>query len=73
MCAQAMQRTQGVSPVLVQVIEGLVIMILLAFDATAWSTLREALSLSRSVPSESESGAPPHSGAERPPSFSRHR
>ena len=41
--AQAMQRTQGVSPVLVQVIEGLVIMILLAFDATAWTTLRNAL------------------------------
>jgi general nucleoside transport system permease protein len=32
--AQAMQRTQGVSPVLVQVIQGLVIMILLAFDTT---------------------------------------
>ena len=41
--AQAMQRTQGVSPVLVQVIEGLVIMILLAFDATAWTALRDAL------------------------------
>jgi general nucleoside transport system permease protein len=35
--AQAMQRAQGVSPVLVQVIEGLVIIILLSFDATAWS------------------------------------
>jgi ABC-type uncharacterized transport system permease subunit len=41
--AQAMQRTEGVSPVLVQVIEGLVIIILLAFDATAWTTFREAL------------------------------
>jgi ABC-type uncharacterized transport system permease subunit len=41
--AQAMQRTQGVSPVLVQVIEGLVIMILLAFDATAWNAFRDAL------------------------------
>jgi ABC-type uncharacterized transport system permease subunit len=41
--AQAMQRTQGVSPVLVQVIEGLVIMILLAFDATAWTTIGDAL------------------------------
>jgi len=36
-------RTQGVSPVLVQVIEGLVIMILLAFDATAWTAFRNAL------------------------------
>jgi len=33
--AQAMQRAQGVSPVLVQVIQGLVIMILLAFDSPA--------------------------------------
>jgi ABC-type uncharacterized transport system permease subunit len=33
--AQAMQRAQGVSPVLVQVIQGLVIMILLAFDTPA--------------------------------------
>jgi simple sugar transport system permease protein len=41
--AQAMQRTQGVSPVLVQVIEGLVLMILLAFDATAWNAFRDAL------------------------------
>jgi simple sugar transport system permease protein len=41
--AQAMQRSQGVSPVLVQVIEGLVIIILLAFDATAWTAVREAL------------------------------
>ncbi len=41
--AQAMQRTQGVSPVLVQVVEGLVIIILLALDTTAWGRLREAL------------------------------
>ncbi len=41
--AQAMQRTQGVSPVLVQVIEGLVIMILLAFDTAAWTALRDVL------------------------------
>jgi general nucleoside transport system permease protein len=41
--AQAIQRSQGVSPVLVQVIEGLVLMILLAFDATAWSAFRDAL------------------------------
>ena len=39
--AQAMQRAQGVSPVLVQVIEGLVIIILLAFDASAWSAFRD--------------------------------
>jgi len=45
--AQAMQRTQGVSPVLVQVIEGLVIMILLAFDTTVWRTLGQTLQLSR--------------------------
>ena len=41
--AQAMQRTQGISPVLVQVIQGLVIMILLAFDTTAWIAFRNAL------------------------------
>jgi simple sugar transport system permease protein len=41
--AQAMQRTQDVSPVLVQVIEGLVIMTLLAFDTTAWTAIRDAL------------------------------
>jgi general nucleoside transport system permease protein len=41
--AQAMQRTQGVSPVLVEVMEGLVIMILLAFDAGGWTAFREAL------------------------------
>jgi general nucleoside transport system permease protein len=41
--AQAMQRTQGVSPVLVQVIQGLVIIILLAFDAHAWIALRQAV------------------------------
>jgi simple sugar transport system permease protein len=41
--AQAMQRTQGISPVLVQVIEALVIMILLAFDAAAFASLRQTL------------------------------
>ncbi|MBV8772342.1 MAG: ABC transporter permease [Deltaproteobacteria bacterium] len=41
--AQAMQRTEGVSPVLVQVVQGLVIMILLALDTNAWATLRDAL------------------------------
>jgi general nucleoside transport system permease protein len=50
--AQAMQRSQGVSPVLVQVIEGLVIMILLAFDATTWTALRDALQ----TPANQDSG-----------------
>jgi ABC-type uncharacterized transport system permease subunit len=39
--SQAMQRTQGISPELVQVIQGLVILIILAFDTPAWSGLRE--------------------------------
>jgi ABC-type uncharacterized transport system permease subunit len=38
-----MQRTQGISPELVQVIQGLVILIILAFDTPAWSGLREQL------------------------------
>ena len=38
---QAMQRTQGISPELVQVIQVLVILIILAFDTPAWSGLRE--------------------------------
>jgi general nucleoside transport system permease protein len=41
--AQAMQRSQGVSPVLVKVIQGLVIMILLAFDTAASTVARVAL------------------------------
>ena len=41
--AQAMQRSQGVSPVLVQIIQALVIIILLAFDAAAPTSLRTAL------------------------------
>ena len=41
--SQAMQRTEGVSPVLVQVIQALVIMILLAFDTPAWTRLRAQL------------------------------
>jgi general nucleoside transport system permease protein len=48
--AQAMQRAEGVSPVLVQVIQGLVIMILLAFDTVAWSGLRAASAGAPSVP-----------------------
>jgi ABC-type uncharacterized transport system permease subunit len=39
--SQAMQRTQGISPELVQVIQALVILIILAFDTPAWSGLRE--------------------------------
>jgi general nucleoside transport system permease protein len=55
--AQAMQRSQGVSPVLVQVIEGLVIMILLAFDATAWTAFDEA-GWSRSMTEERQATVP---------------
>jgi ABC-type uncharacterized transport system permease subunit len=40
--SQAMQRAQGVSPELVQVIQGMVILILLAFDTRAWSMLSGA-------------------------------
>jgi ABC-type uncharacterized transport system permease subunit len=38
-----MQRTQGISPELVQVIQALVIMIILAFDTPAWGGLREQI------------------------------
>jgi ABC-type uncharacterized transport system permease subunit len=38
-----MQRELGVSPVLVQVIEGLVILILLAFDTPAWARVEAML------------------------------
>jgi simple sugar transport system permease protein len=41
--SQAMQRSQGISPVLVQVIQGIVILILLAFDTRAWSGLGDTL------------------------------
>jgi simple sugar transport system permease protein len=41
--SQAMQRSQGVSPELVQVIQGMVILTLLAFDAAAWPALGQAL------------------------------
>ena len=41
--SQAMQRTQGISPELVQVIQALVIMIILAFDTPAWGGLREQI------------------------------
>ena len=42
--SQAMQRAEGVSPVLVQVIQAMVILILLAFDTSAWGNLRAAFS-----------------------------
>jgi hypothetical protein len=42
-----MQRAEGVSPVLVQVIQAMVILILLAFDTSAWSKLRDAVSRRR--------------------------
>jgi simple sugar transport system permease protein len=41
--SQAMQRGQGVSPVLVQVIQGMVILILLAFDTRAWAGVSDTL------------------------------
>jgi simple sugar transport system permease protein len=59
--AQAMQRSQGVSPVLVQVIEGLVIIILLAIDATAWNSLRDAPGPQRGEAAEIQSPGPAHS------------
>lgn len=45
--AQSMQRSAGISPVLVQVIEALVIMILLAADSGAIRRLRAALAADR--------------------------
>ena len=44
--SQAMQRTQGVSAELVQVIQALVIMILLAFDTPVFAQLRSAIGMS---------------------------
>ncbi|MGH7863614.1 MAG: ABC transporter permease [Candidatus Binataceae bacterium] len=41
--SQAMQRAEGVSPVLVQVIQGMVILILLAFDTFAWRDARASV------------------------------
>ncbi|HEY2523663.1 MAG TPA: ABC transporter permease [Candidatus Binataceae bacterium] len=41
--SQAMQRSQGVSPELVQVIQGVAILILLAFDTETWARLNDAL------------------------------
>jgi ABC-type uncharacterized transport system permease subunit len=48
--SQAMQRSQGVSPVLVQVIQGMVILILLVFDTRAWAGLSSALWPGAAVP-----------------------
>jgi simple sugar transport system permease protein len=45
--AQAMQRSAGISPVLVQVIQALVIMILLAADSAALRSLRGSIFASR--------------------------
>ena len=42
--SQAMQRAVGVSPVLVQVVQAMVILILLAFDTSAWGNLRDSFS-----------------------------
>ncbi|MFZ0887874.1 MAG: hypothetical protein WA005_05420, partial [Candidatus Binataceae bacterium] len=56
--SQAMQREVGVSPVLVQVIQGLVILILLAFDTAAPAGMREAI-IGRSGVS-GEAGAAAH-------------
>lgn len=50
--SQAMQRAEGVSPVLVQVIQAMVILILLAFDTSAWGNLREAFTRARVTASE---------------------
>lgn len=47
--AQAMQRSAGISPVLVQVIQGLVIMILLAADSGALRRARATVAASRSA------------------------
>ena len=55
--SQAMQRSQGVSPVLVQVIQALVIMILLAFDARIFAGLRSRIATT-AVPT-----MPPAAGA----------
>jgi len=41
--SQAMQRSQGVSPDLVQVIQGVAILVLLAFDTETWARLNGAL------------------------------
>jgi general nucleoside transport system permease protein len=56
--SQAMQRTQGVSAELVQVIQALVIMILLAFDTPVVARLWSALGGSKVAPSGAVSEVP---------------
>jgi simple sugar transport system permease protein len=55
--SQAMQRSEGVSPVLVQVIQAMVILILLAFDTSAWGNLRDAFSRAPAAASQSTEAA----------------
>lgn len=57
--AQAMQRTQGISPVLAKVIQGLVIMILLALDTTAIGGLGRGGHERRDVSRETHEPAQP--------------
>ncbi|HLI79457.1 MAG TPA: ABC transporter permease [Candidatus Binataceae bacterium] len=52
--SQAMQRAEGVSPVLVQVIQAMVILILLAFDTSAWGNIRDAFARARVAPASTE-------------------
>ena len=65
--SQAMQRGQGVSPELVQVIQGMVILVLLAFDTRAWAGLSGALWLGGDPTAPAgapEAGAPAGSGGD---------
>ncbi len=55
--SQAMQRAQGVSPVLVQVIQALVIMILLAFDTPAVARLRASFGVGAPISAAPQTGA----------------
>ena len=55
--SQAMQRAEGVSPVLVQVIQAMVILILLAFDTSAWGNIRDAIARGRATQAPSEAAA----------------
>ncbi|HYA34278.1 MAG TPA: ABC transporter permease, partial [Candidatus Binataceae bacterium] len=48
--SQAMQRAEGVSPVLVQVIQAMVIIVLLCFDTRAFSTIRGAFASATIAP-----------------------
>lgn len=55
--SQAMQRSQGVSPVLVQVIQGLLILILLVFDTRAWAEISATLGLGGGAAAEASAEA----------------